>query len=221
LVGLKVVTHPYAQAVLTQLRNKETGQIEFRKGLVRLGRVLGLEIIREFPVKEIYVETPLGRAKGVKIEGIDKVVIITVLRAAWPMTEGLIKIFPLARQGIVSARRMEEEGMKEGYKFDIEVAYVKVPKIDPDDTVIITDPMLATGSTLSAILKTIVKYGKARKYIIVSAIATPVAVNRLNEVANDLDIDLTIYTVAVDKEVNNVGYIVPGLGDAGDRAFGG
>ncbi len=219
---VKVLDHPYVQAVLTTLRDKNTTQIDFRKSLVRLGRAYGLEIIREFETETTYVETPLGvKAKGLRIKEADKVVIVTVLRAAWPMTEGLIKVFPQARQGIVSARRVEEEGMKPGYRFNIEVSYVKIPKIEPDDVVIVVDPMVATGSTMDTILNEVVKRGKAKRYAIASAIITPIAIERISKVAKELGIDVTVYTASIDPEINDKGYIVPGLGDAGDRAFGG
>jgi len=219
---VKVIDHPYVQAVLTTLRNRNTTQIDFRKSLVRMGRAYGLEIIREFETEECIVETPLGvSARGVRIKGADKVVIVTVLRAAWPMTEGLIKVFPQARQGIVSARRVEEEGMKPGYRFNIEISYVKIPKIRPDNTVIIVDPMVATGSTMDAVLNEVVKRGIAKKYVIASAIITPIAIERIGRVAKEIGIDVTVYTASVDPEINDKGYIVPGLGDAGDRAFGG
>jgi len=219
---VKVLDHPYIQAVLTTLRDRNTTQIDFRKSLVRLGRAYGLEIIKEFETETTLVETPLGvKAKGLRIKEADKVVIVTVLRAAWPMTEGLIKVFPQARQGIVSARRVEEEGMKPGYRFDIEVSYVKIPKIEPNDVVIVVDPMVATGSTMDTILNEVVKRGKAKRYAIASAIITPIAIERISKVAKELGIDVTVYTASIDPEINDKGYIVPGLGDAGDRAFGG
>lgn len=219
---VKVLDHPYIQAVLTELRDKRTRQIEFRKSLVRLGRALGFEIIRDFKTERVWVETPLGvKAEGLRIKGVDNVVIITVLRAAWPMTEGLIKIFPAARQGIISARRMEEKGMGPDHRFDVEVLYIKIPRISNEDTVIIVDPMIATASTMEAIIRKVVECGRAERYIIVSAIATPVAIERLTKVCRELGINATLYAASIDPEINEDGYIVPGLGDAGDRAFGG
>jgi len=219
LERIRVVNHPYAQAVLTKLRDRRTGQIDFRKGLVRLGRVLGLELVKEFEIKEITVETPLGPAKGVAIPGMDNVVIITILRAAMPLTEGLIKVFPAARQGVVSARRVEEKGMGPGYEFEIEITYVKIPEIKHEDTVIIADPMLATGSTMVSIMDEVLKRGRAKRYFIASVISTPVGIAKV--LKKFRDVDLKIYTVAIDEVINEMGYIVPGLGDAGDRAFGG
>lgn len=219
LERIKVVNHPYAQAVLTKLRDKRTGQIDFRKGLVRLGRVLGLELVKEFEIKEITVETPLSLAKGVTIPGMDNVVIVTILRAAMPLTEGLIKVFPAARQGVISARRVEEKGMKPGYEFEIEITYVKIPEIKPEDTVIIADPMLATGSTMVSIMDEVLKKGKAKRYFIVSVISTPIGIAKV--LKKFRNVNLKVYTVAIDEVINEMGYIVPGLGDAGDRAFGG
>jgi len=216
---VKIVSGNYALSVLTKLRDKRTGQIDFRKGLVRLGRVLGLAIYNDMPVRKVKVETPLAPAEGIEVPDAENVVIITVLRAAMPLTEGLVKIFPSARQGVISARRVEEKGMKPGYVFEIELTYVRIPEIKPEDTVIIADPMLATGSTIVSVLKEVLKKGKAKKYIVASVIATPVGIEKILE--NYPNIDITIYTVAVDEKINEKGYIVPGLGDAGDRAFGG
>lgn len=217
---VKVVDHPYAQAILTNLRDRRISQIEFRKGLVRLGRVLGLEIVKEFDVEECEVETPLGvKAKGVRIKDLDKVVIVTVLRAAWPLTEGLVKIFYNAKQGVIVAKRVEEKGMR-NYEFDVEIAYVKVPEISQDTTVILTDVMVATGSTARVALRELVQHSRARRYFLASVIATPLALSKIRKEVEELGIDLTVYVVAIDPDVNERGYIVPGLGDAGDRAFG-
>ncbi len=217
---VKVVKHPYVQAVLTTLRDRRTDQIEFRKSLVRIGRAMGYEIIREFEVEEVEVETPLGvKARGVRIKGYDRVVIVTVLRAGMPMTEGLVKIFPAARQGVVSARRLEERRKPDG-SFEVEVNYVRLPKITGEDTVIVVDPMIATGSTMEAVLRIVLSKGRPHRLIIVGVIATPVAIERIRRVCDELKIDATMYVAAVDPELNKDGFIVPGLGDAGDRAFG-
>ncbi len=102
-----VIDHPLAQAILTTLRDRNTKQIEFRKGLVRLGRLMGYEIVKSMDIETVEVETPLGvKAKGVRIRDLDHVVIIQVLRAAMPLVEGLVKIFANARMGVVSARRL-------------------------------------------------------------------------------------------------------------------
>ncbi len=217
---LRIVNRKYSQSILTMLRNKNTSQIDFRKGLVRLGRIIGLEIIEDFETEPIEIETPLGvRTRGVKIRDLENVIIITVLRAAWPLTEGLIKIFYLAKQGVVAARRVEEKGMR-NWEFEVEISYIKTPRITSDNIIVISDVMVATGSTLASVLRELIKRGKAKRYYVASIITTPLAINRLKSVCEELNIDLKMYTVAVDPEVNSKGYIVPGLGDAGDRAFG-
>lgn len=217
---LRVVNRKYAQSILTVLRSKETTQIDFRKSLVRLGRILGLEIVEDLDTEPVEVETPLGvKVKGVKIRELDNVIIITVLRAAWPLTEGLVKIFYSAKQGVIAARRVEEKGMR-NWDFDVEISYIKTPRITRDSVIIISDVMVATGSTLVRVLRELVERGRAKKYYIASVIATPIAIEKLRKVSEFLNIDLKMYTIAVDPEVNSKGYIVPGLGDAGDRVFG-
>ncbi|MEM0440412.1 MAG: uracil phosphoribosyltransferase [Candidatus Caldarchaeum sp.] len=211
-----VVEHPYAQMVLTKIRDKNTGQIEFRKGLVKLGRLLGFEIVRTFETSPRTVITPLNKpAEGIEIPDIDNVVLVTVLRAAMPLTEGLLKVFPNARQGIVSARRVDET-YRGGLDFDIEVTYVKIPAIANTDVVIIADPMLATGSTILKVLAEIEKRGTPKRIILATIISTMQAIARVRERYSRVE----IFTVAIDKELNEHGFIVPGLGDAGERSFG-
>jgi uracil phosphoribosyltransferase len=220
LFELRVVNRNYAKSILTQLRNRNTPQIDFRKGLVRLGRILGLEIIEDLETEPIEVETPLGViVRGIRIKELDNVIIITVLRAAWPLTEGLIKIFYSAKQGVVAARRVEEKGMH-NWEFEVEISYIKTPQILSDSVIIISDVMVATGSTLTNVLRELLKRGRARKYYVASVIATPIAIERLRKLCEELNIDLKMYTISIDPEINTKGYIVPGLGDAGDRAFG-
>ncbi|MEM4660309.1 MAG: uracil phosphoribosyltransferase [Thermosphaera sp.] len=217
---VQLVNRKYAQHILTLLRNKDSSQIEFRKGLVKLGRILGMEIAEDLESEEAIVETPLGvKVKGVRIKDMDNTIIVTVLRAAWPLTEGLIKVFYNARQGVIAAKRVEEKGMQ-NYGFEIDVSYVKMPSVTSNDVVIISDVMVATGSTLARILEEILKKGKAKKYYIASVLTTPLAVARLRDKADELGMDLKMYAIWMDPEVNQKGYIVPGLGDAGDRAFG-
>jgi uracil phosphoribosyltransferase len=202
------------------LRNKETPQIDFRKGLVRLGRILGFEIIEDYEYEEVDVETPLGvSVRGLRVKDLDNTIIITVLRAAWPLTEGLIKVFYLAKMGVVAARRVEEKGMH-NYEFEIDVSYVKLPKMINNSIVIISDVMVATGSTILKVLEEIAEHGKPKRYYIASVIATPIAVEKLQKYADSRNIDLRMFTISIDPEINDKGYIVPGLGDAGDRAFG-
>jgi len=211
-----VIDHPYAQMVLTKIRDKDTGQIEFRKGLVKLGRILGFEIVKTFNTVEKEVETPLGvKAKGIEIPDTDNVVLITVLRAAMPLTEGLLKVFPNAKQGVISARRIEET-CKGGLEFEIEINYMKIPSFKGNEITIVADPMLATGSTMLKIIDEIKKQGEPKRMIFAHVISTEYGIKRVLNSYNKAE----IFTVAIDEKLNEHGFIVPGLGDAGDRAFG-
>ncbi len=214
---VKIVTHPLAQAVLTELRDKRTGQVEFRKGLVRIGRLVAYRITEDLDTEEVWVETPLGvKAKGIRIPDIDRIVIVQILRASMPFVEGMLKVFPAARMGVISARRVEEKGMSDDKKFEIEVRYIKLPKITSNDIVVIADPMFATGSTALRAIDIVKKHGNPKRIILATIISTRIAIER----ALQADPRVVIYTVAIDPKLNEKGYIVPGLGDAGDRAFG-
>jgi len=212
-----LVTHALAKDELSRLREKDTEQVEFRKGLVRLGRLCGYEIIDgRMETEYVEIETPLTTTMGERVTGLDDVVIVNVLRAATPFVEGLLKAFPRARQGVISASRDESAGMDEDGEFPISVDYVKLPDIGPEDTVIVADPMLATGSTMAAVLDHITGAGGDPDHLVVlSAVAAPPGIVRVSEAFPDVD----LLTVAIDDELNDEGFIVPGLGDAGDRAF--
>jgi len=183
--------------------------------LTELGRIVGMEMSRVLDYKIVEVETPLNvYAKGIELTDLEKVLLIGILRAAIPFLNGILEVIPSARLGLISARRIEESN-RGGKDFDVEVSYVKIPEIDSDTTVIIADPMFATGSTMLRIIPEIAKKGIPKKMIIASVIATRYAVNRLLEKYPKI----YVFTVSIDKELNSKGFIVPGLGDAGDRAF--
>ncbi|NJE00091.1 uracil phosphoribosyltransferase [Thermococcus sp. LS1] len=201
---------PFIMEILTELRDESTGPIAFRKGLVKLGRYMAYEITKTMETERIRIKTPLEETDGILITDRRNVVIITVLRAAIPLMEGLIKVLDHARVGIVSASRGKAP------KFEIEMKYVKVPQITEKDTVIIADPMIATGSTLIKVLDEVKKYGKAKRYVIVGVLAAPEGISRIKEAHPDVE----MFVAAIDRELNEKGYILPGLGDAGDRAFG-
>ena len=152
-----LITHALAKDTLSTLRSVETEQVGFREGLVDLGRVCGYEIIDGAMDSEfVPIETPLAETTGERVTGLDDVVIVTVLRAATPFVEGLMKAFPRARQGVISASRNETAGMADDGSFPITVDYVKLPEITAADTIIVADPMLATGSTMRAVLDHVV-----------------------------------------------------------------
>ena len=213
-----LITHALAKDTLSTLRSVETEQVGFREGLVDLGRVCGYEIIDGAMDSEfVPIETPLAETTGERVTGLDDVVIVTVLRAATPFVEGLMKAFPRARQGVISASRNEAAGMADDGSFPITVDYVKLPEITAADTVIVADPMLATGSTMCAVLDHVVDAAdEFDDLIALSAVSAPEGVLRVSETVPDAD----VVTVAIDDELDEDGFIVPGFGDAGDRAFG-
>ncbi len=213
----KLIDHALATDVLTRLRDVETEQVAFRKGLVKLGRVCGYEIIDgAMETEYVPVQTPLTETMGQRVKGLDDVVIVNVLRAATPFVEGLLKAFPRARQGVISASRDETAGMDEEGQFPISVDYVKLPDIEPEDTVIVADPMLATGSTMCAVLERVLAgQPEPENLFVLSAVSAPEGLLQVGEAVPEAE----LLTVAIDDELDEDGYIVPGLGDAGDRAF--
>ena len=212
-----VVTHALATDVLTRIRDVETEQVEFRKGLVKLGRICGYEIIDgAMETEYVSIRTPLTETTGERVKGLDDVVIVNVLRAATPFVEGLLKAFPRARQGVISASRDESAGRAEDGSFPISVDYVKLPEIREADTVIVADPMLATGSTLCAVLEEVTAGAHDPEHLFVlSAVSAPEGLVRVGETYPQAK----LLTVAIDDHLDEDGFIVPGLGDAGDRAF--
>lgn len=215
-MSLRVVDRPFARHILTKLRSKETDQVNFRKNLVRLGRIIGYEIADSLEYEEVEVETPLAKAKGVVIRGLEHVVIVNILRAATPLVEGLLKAFPSARQGVVVAKRREKVYPQPPREMEVDIYYSRIPSIYPDDLVIVADPMLATGSTVLKVLELVFAQGSPKKVVVASVIASRYGVERVLGCGRPVE----IFVVEVDPDLDTRGYIVPGLGDAGDRAFG-
>jgi uracil phosphoribosyltransferase len=215
--SVHVIDNPLAQEILTTLRDKNTNRVEFRRGLVTLGQLTGIEVARSMAYTEVEVETPMGvGVKGISFTDAHNLVIINVLRAAMPFVEGLMDVFPAARQGVVSARRIEDGTAAPNYNFIIEMPYCRIPSITPQDTIIIADPMLASGCTLLAVLSEVSKIGAPKRVVITSVVSSPLGIERI--LARYPKIE--IYTSAVDDGLNEHGYIIPGLGDAGDRTCG-
>lgn len=211
-----VITHALAQHTLTRLRDVDTEQVGFRKGLVKLGRICGYEIIDGvMGTQPVEVQTPLATTMGARVDGLEDVVIVNVLRAATPFVEGLLKAFPRAKQGVISAGR-DETARNEDGSFPITIDYVKLPEIRPNDMVIVADPMLATGSTLTAVLDRVAEETPDREQLyVLSAVSAPTGLTRVESEYPEA----TLLTVAIDDYLDDEGFIVPGLGDAGDRAF--
>jgi len=171
---------------------------------------MAYELTKTMETERVPVKTPLEETEGVIVRDRRNVVIITVLRAAIPLMEGLIKVLDHARVGIVSASRGKAP------KFEIEMNYVKIPEIRPEDTVIVADPMIATGSTLIRVLDEVKRYGRPKRLVVVGVLAAPEGIERIKERHPEVE----VFVAKVDRELNDRGYILPGLGDAGDRAFG-
>lgn len=201
---------PLISKTIANLRNKLTAPPEFRKQLFQLGRYLAYEISKELPIETKIVESPLGKAEYLDVG--NDLVILGVLRAALPMAEGVFEEFPDARIGFLSASRGTMI-VEKGKDFEITTSYAKVPNCH-SKTVLIIDPMLASGSTLLRIIDHLQEQ-QPEKLIIVSAIGTDYGIKRIEEKNSDIQ----IYIGIIDPVLNEIGYIIPGLGDAGDRAY--
>jgi len=204
VIGTPLILHE-----LTKIRDRRTGGIAFRKGITHIGRYFGYEITKSFGYREKDITTPFGPAKGIEIEDMENVLIVNVLRASIPLVDGLLKVFPDARVGIVSAFRGPAPD------FEISIDYIRVPEIKREDIVIVADPMVATGSTMIHVLKELEKFGTPKREIIACVLTTQYAIDRLEREHPSAE----LYTAAIDPEIDSHGYIIPGLGDAGDRAF--
>jgi uracil phosphoribosyltransferase len=188
------------------MRNKETSTLKFRELLKEIAMLMGYEITRDLPIEHEEIETPLMKMNAPKISG-KKVVIVPILRAGLGMVDGLATLIPSARIGHIGLYRDEETCQPVFY-------YYKMPA-NKDRMVIVTDPMLATGGSASDAI-TMVKNKGAKNIMMMCLVASPEGVAAV-EAAHP---DVPIYTAALDECLNEHAYIVPGLGDAGDRIFG-
>ena len=187
--------------------------LRFRRNLERIGEIMAYEISKRLNYQEKEVETPLAKIKVKELS--DKIVLATILRAGLPFHHGFLNYFDHAENAFVSAYRKYKE--KSGNKFDVLVEYLASPDIN-GKTLIIVDPMLATGSSMELGYRAILNNGTPSKIHVASVIASQQAVDYVAEVFPQYD--TTIWTAAIDPEINSHSYIVPGLGDAGDLAFG-
>lgn len=187
--------------------------LRFRRNLERIGEIMAYEISKRLNYQEKEVETPLAKIKVKELS--DKIVLATILRAGLPFHHGFLNYFDHAENAFVSAYRKYKE--KSGNKFDVLVEYLASPDIN-GKTLIIVDPMLATGSSMELGYKAILNNGTPSKIHVASVIASQQAVDYVAEVFPQYD--TTIWTAAIDPDINSHSYIVPGLGDAGDLAFG-
>ena len=202
-----IIDNPLAKYLLTILRNKNTLPPKFREVMRKLGFILAYEISRELMWKEITVETPLSKARG--IEPYTNIWIIAILGAGVPLAQGIHEAFPWAGLGFIAARRIEEDK-----DIRVEVYYERMPESLKRTITIIADPMLATGNTMVKVLE-IVRRRECEKVIIASVVASKYGIKKILDLFNDVN----IYVLTIDPELNDKAFIVPGLGDAGDRAL--
>lgn len=213
--NVRVLDNPVLQDILLRLRDKNTNYPEFRRLMAKAGVFIGYEIAKELDLSVERVETPLGvEAEGVKLRDED-VAVIAVLRAAIPLAMGILETLERAKLGVVSAKRAEEEDAEsKGFEMEVDVRYLGLPSSAGD--VVLVDPMLATGSTMAKIIRIIKERYPYRRLFVASVISTSIGIQRVL----DAEPEAKVYTLAVDPKLNKRAYIVPGLGDAGDRAFG-
>ncbi|MBQ2173192.1 MAG: uracil phosphoribosyltransferase [Bacteroidales bacterium] len=204
---LHVINHPMVQHKLTIMRDKETGSKDFRALLKEISLLMGYEVTRDIPLIDVDIETPLCKMKAKMVNG-RKLAIVPILRAGMGMVEGLQELVPVAKVGHIGLYRNEETHTPVVY-------YCKLPEDIQDRLVIVTDPMLATGGSASDALSMLKARG-CKNVRLMCLVGVPEGIERVQRDHPDVD----IYLAAVDDHLNENAYIVPGLGDAGDRIFG-
>lgn len=203
---VNIIDHPLIQHKLTIMRKKETSSADFRKLLEEITMLMGYEATRDLPLEDVEIETPIQKTVGKRLTG-KKIAIVPVLRAGFGMVQGLLDLIPSARIGVIGLYRNPETLKPVEY-------YCKLPNIE-NRSFIIVDPMLATGGSSVAAIQ-MLKDNGVKDIRLMCLVAAPEGVDTVNKAHPDVK----IYTAAVDECLNEHGYIVPGLGDAGDRIFG-
>lgn len=204
---LYVFDHPLIQHKLTYIRSKSTGTKEFRELVDEVATLMAYEITRDLSLEDVEIETPISKTKSKIVTG-KTIGLVPILRAGLGMVDGILKIIPSAKVGHIGLYRDPETLKPVEY-------YLKLPSDVAERDLIVIDPMLATGGSASTAI-TLLKGKNAKNIKLMCLIAAPEGIKR---VQNDHD-DVDIYVAAVDERLNDHGYIVPGLGDAGDRLFG-
>lgn len=202
-----IFDHPLIQHKISLLRDKNTSTKEFRELVSEIAMLMGYEVTRNMPLKEVEIETPVGIAKTKVISG-KKLGIVPILRAGLGMVDGMLNLLPMAKVGHVGLYRDPETLEPVEY-------YCKLPVDAAERDIVVLDPMLATGGSASAAISFIKERGVANIKLM-CLIAAQAGIARINRDHPDVE----IYCASVDEKLNDHGYIVPGLGDAGDRLFG-
>lgn len=204
---VRVIDHPLIQHKLSLMRDVETGTKDFRELLEEIAMLMAYELTRDLPLEEREIETPVTRCKCKMLTG-KKIGVVPILRAGLGMTNGVLRLIPAAKVGHVGLYR--DPTTLEPVEY-----YCKLPTDVAERDFIIIDPMLATGGSSVAAMDLLKRYG-ARNIKLMCLVAAPEGIQKVNESHPDVE----IYTASVDERLNEHGYIVPGLGDAGDRIFG-
>lgn len=202
-----VFDHPLIQHKVSLLRDKNTNTKEFRELVSEIAMLMGYEVTRDMPLREVEIETPVGVARTKVLSG-KKLGIVPILRAGLGMVDGMFKLLPMAKVGHIGLYRDPETLQPVEY-------YCKLPVDAEERDMVVLDPMLATGGSASAAIQFIKDRG-VTNIKLMCLIASKAGIERINRDHPDVG----IYCAAVDEELNDHGYIVPGLGDAGDRLFG-
>jgi len=205
--SLSIIRHPLIQHKLTILRNRETPTKTFKELVDEIAMLMAYEATIELGLEPLDVETPLEKTVGAHITG-KKLTLVPILRAGLGMVEGILRLIPAARVGHIGLYRDHDTLEPVDY-------YFKVPGDAPEREFFVLDPMLATGGSAVAAVSALKRAGAGRIRFL-CLVAAPEGVRRLANAHPDV----TIYAAALDRELNSVGYILPGLGDAGDRLFG-
>jgi uracil phosphoribosyltransferase len=205
--NVHVIQHPLVQHKLTLMRRKDASTSSFRRLLNELSMLMAYEVTRDMPTQDVQIETPLETMTGTLIDG-KKLVLASILRAGTGILDGMLTVVPGARVGHIGLYRDPETLKAVEY-------YFKMPKDMQERDVIVVDPMLATGNSASAAV-TRLKQTRPKSIKFLCLLAAPEGVKTLQ----DAHPDVPIYTAAIDRQLNDHGYILPGLGDAGDRIFG-
>ncbi|EOY2815306.1 uracil phosphoribosyltransferase [Enterococcus faecalis] len=203
----QVIDHPLIQHKLTMIREKNCGTKVFREVINEIAMLMAYEVSRDMPLEDVVIETPMGKSTQKTLSG-KKVAIIPILRAGIGMVDGILELIPAAKVGHVGLYRDEETLQPHEY-------FVKLPEDIASRQLFVVDPMLATGGSAIMAIDSLKERG-ASNIKFVCLVAVPEGVKALQEAHPDVD----IYTAALDERLNEDGYIVPGLGDAGDRLFG-
>ena len=204
---LHVIDHPMIQHKLTIMRDKNTGSKDFRELLKEIALLMGYEVTRDIPLEDVEIETPICPMKAKKVSG-RKLAIVPILRAGMGMVDGLQELVPVAKVGHIGLYRNEETHKPVVY-------YCKLPEDIQSRMVIVTDPMLATGGSACDALSMLKERG-CTSIRLMCLVGAPEGIAKVQAEHPDVD----IYLAAVDDHLNTNAYIVPGLGDAGDRIFG-